>query len=143
MRSFRIYSLTFAVMVCGLVAAGTRASADQTPPAGGRQGGAPLVNIKVHPKDITRQQLTVLMRGYAAALGVQCTHCHVEDMSQRSSDDKPAKLIARKMIEMTDTINTKHLDGIKDPAPAGSPKVTCYTCHRGQLKPDTKAPAGH
>jgi hypothetical protein len=34
------------------------------------------------------------------------------------------------------------LKGVGDPAAAGVAKVTCFTCHRGALKPLTAPPAG-
>jgi len=36
----------------------------------------------------------------------------------------------------------EELKDVGTPAPAGEQKVTCYTCHRGALKPLTAAPAG-
>jgi len=50
-----------------------------------------------------------------------------------------AKLTARKMMKMLDGINGDYLKGIGDPA--RQPKVTCYTCHRGQKTPATAAAA--
>ena len=65
-----------------------------------------------------------------SGLGVACTECHTADMS---SDEKPAKVTARAMFEMTQKIN------------AGFPgeakmHVTCYTCHRGAKEPLAAAP---
>ena len=148
MRSFRSFSFLTAIMVCGLVVAGARA-AQQTPPpagappAGGRQGGAPLQNLKVFPKDITRPALTTIMRSFTGALGVQCIHCHVEDMAQRASDENPKKDIARKMIKMTMDINATYMDGIGTAATPDQPKVTCFTCHRGAVKPLIAAGSGN
>ena len=90
MRSFRSFSFLTAVMVCGLVVAGVRVAGQQAPPAGappagGRQGGAAPTNLKVLPKDIARPALTAMMRGYQSSLGVQCNHCHVEDMAARAA----------------------------------------------------------
>jgi hypothetical protein len=141
MRLFRSFSVITAILVCGLVVAGARASAQgqqPPPPGGGRQGGAPPPNLTGLPKDIARPALTALMRTFTAGLGVQCNHCHVEDMSQRASDDNPKKDIARKMIQMTMDLN-KQLDAIGTPAPPDAPKVTCFTCHRGAIKPLTAA----
>jgi len=135
MRQFRSFSLVTTVMVCGLLVAGARAAAQQTPP--------PPQNLKVLPKDIARPALTAIMRGYTAALGVQCTHCHVEDNTKRASDENPKKDIARKMIKMTMDINATYLQGVGDPALPDQPKVTCYTCHRGAVKPLTAAGGGH
>lgn len=142
MRSFRSFSFLTAIMVCGLVVAGARAAQQTPPPAGGRQGGAPLQNLKVFPKDITRPALTTIMRSFTGALGVQCNHCHVEEMSQRASDENPKKDIARKMIKMTMDINATYMDGIGTAATPDQPKVTCFTCHRGAVKPLTAAGSG-
>jgi hypothetical protein len=98
-------------------------------------------NLQVLPKDWTYQQVQMHMRTFTAALGVECTHCHVGTMADRAKDDNPKKLLARKMIQMTNAINTEMLKGVGDPPAAGAAKVTCFTCHRGQLKPLT-APAG-
>ena len=108
----------------------------------GRQGGAPPQNLQVLPKDIPRQQLTALMRSFTGALGVECTHCHVGTIQERAKDDNPKKGIARKMIQMTAAINNESLKGIGDPAPDGAAKVTCFTCHRGAIKPLTAPPSG-
>jgi len=78
------------------------------------------------------------MGTYTAGLGVQCNHCQVEDMAMRASDDNPKKDIARKMIQMTMDLN-KQLDAIGTPAAPDAPKVTCFTCHRGAVKPLTAA----
>ena len=144
MRVFRSFSVITAVLVCGLVVAGARASAqgqNPPPPGGGRQGGAPPTNLKVLPKDTARPALTAIMRTFTAGLGVQCNHCHVEDMAMRASDDNPKKDIARKMIQMTMDLN-KQLDAIGTPAAPDMPKVTCFTCHRGAIKPLTAAASG-
>ena len=144
MRLSRSFSFVAAIMLCALMVAGARVAGQQTPPpAGGRQGGAPPQNLKVLPKDIARPALTAIMRGYNSALGVQCNHCHVEDMAQRASDDNPKKDIARKMIKMTMDINSTYLQGVGDAAMPDQPKVTCFTCHRGAVKPLTVAGSGN
>ncbi len=107
----------------------------------GRQGrGAPPPppkNLQVLPKDWTGEQVVGFMRGtVAAGLGVQCTYCHVQD---RSVDEKPEKLKARKMLKMMMDINHNFPEGVGDPAVTD--KVTCYTCHRGATKP-LRAPEG-
>lgn len=90
------------------------------------QGNAPK-NLQVLKPDQVRQGMGDATRG----LGVTCAECHAApDMS---SDEKPAKLIARKMFSMTATINSSF--------PDGKVHVTCYTCHRGQKEPLTAAPA--
>ena len=114
----------------------------QTPLPGrqGGRGGSPQ-NLQILPKDWTLQQVQQTMRGFAAALGVECTHCHVGTMAERSKDDNPKKAIARKMLQMTITINDDLLKDVGEVASPGTSKVTCFTCHRGSLKP-LNAPAG-
>jgi photosynthetic reaction center cytochrome c subunit len=61
----------------------------------------------------------------AGSLGVPCQHCHT---AANESDDKPAKLAARKMIQMTRDINAANF--------GGKQIVTCNTCHQGSVKPN-------
>ena len=106
-----------------------------------------FTNLQVLPKDITRADLVPIMRNFALNLGTRCVTCHVysgsdpagNDLSKFdfASDAKPAKATARKMLKMVTAINDELLKGVGDPAPAGAPKVTCFTCHRGALKPLT------
>ena len=63
------------------------------------------------------------MRG---ALGVSCTHCHV-NFEDFEKDDKPAKQTARRMINMVRELNQKNF--------GGQNVINCNTCHRGQIKP--------
>lgn len=71
------------------------------------------------------------MGAFRAALGVQCTYCHVA--GEFDSDDNPKKNMARNMIRIAADINAGFHDG-KD-------HVTCYTCHRGEAQPKTEPPA--
>jgi hypothetical protein len=107
---------------------------------GGR--GGPPQNLQVLPKDWTTQQVQQVMRTFTAGLGVQCDHCHVSQQD-RASDDKPEKLKARKMLLMLNAINNELLKDVGEPPAPGTTKVTCFTCHRGTLKPLTApAPGG-
>jgi photosynthetic reaction center cytochrome c subunit len=81
-------------------------------------------NIQVL-KDIPADQLIPAMQFMSTSLGVECEFCHVEH--DRDKDDKKTKQIARKMIEMMITINADNFDGER--------KVTCYSCHRGAVRP--------
>ena len=109
--------------------------------AGAEPQAAPPKNLQVLPKDIPRPQLLATMRTFTAALGVECSHCHVSSQD-RASDAKPQKLVARKMLDMTMHINNEHLKGVGEPPAAGQSKVTCFTCHRGVLKPLTAPASG-
>ena len=91
------------------------------------QGGGAPKNLKVlTPEDLRAGA----MRQATQGLGVRCDYCHVQD---RSSDEKPQKLMARNMFAMTKEINAKF--------PDGKVHVTCYTCHRGVTMPLTAPPA--
>lgn len=107
-------------------------------PQGQAQARTPQ-NLQVLPKDMTLQQVQQTMRGFTAALGVECSHCHVGTMQERSKDDNPKKGIARKMLLMTAAINKDMLKDIGETS--ATAKVTCFTCHRGAIKPLT-APGG-
>ena len=106
MRSFLAATLMF---VCALGVAATKMSAQDPPPAGGQ---APLQNLQVLPKTMTRPEVTALMRTFTQALGVQCTHCHVGTPQERFKDDLPTKATARKMLTMAMAINADPM-GVK------------------------------
>ncbi len=57
-----------------------------------------------------------------------CAYCHGED-GNFAHDDIYAKVVARKMIQMTQTVNSEWQSHV---AATG---VNCYTCHRGQNVP--------
>lgn len=97
-------------------------------------------NLQVLPKDIAVPDLLALMRGYTAALGVECEFCHAANpktfKTNFASDAKPDKAIARAMIAMTRDINAKYISQVKDPdARPADKRVTCGTCHRGNSMP--------
>jgi hypothetical protein len=129
-----VLTLAFAA----LVGVSIYAQGQQPPPAGQQAARTPQ-NLQVLPKDWTLQQVQQQMRGFTAALGVECSHCHVGGMQERAKDDNPKKAIARKMLLMQAAINK---DLLKDVGEASaSNKVTCFTCHRGAIKP-LNAPGG-
>lgn len=101
-------------------------------------------NLQVLPKEISRQQLTGIMRNFTQALGVRCEYCHVPREGggggglnlNFASDDKPTKRKARFMMRMTDSLNRVTLAALPDRRdPAVS--VTCVTCHRMMPVPTT------
>jgi len=124
------------------------------------------VNLKVLPKNISKDDLVRTMRGFTAGLGVRCVFCHKGEEGQPldtydfMSDAKPQKDTARKMLAMVMAINSDYLKGVmvehdeaegkeaaeeheaaegkeageKVEAPEQA-RVTCFTCHRGQVHP--------
>ena len=116
-------------------AAGTLTVADAggSPKGGGGKGkgggGGGGKNIQV----LQGADLPATMQSFVQALGLldkgTCAYCHVED---RSSDAKPQKVIARRMVIMVRAINGTFGDGKQH--------VTCFTCHRGSTTPLSEPP---
>ena len=125
------------------VAALAAAVASAQPAAAPNPLAPPYKNVQVLSKDITQAQLMQNMKFFAQSLGVRCVHCHVGEEGKPlstfdfASDAKPAKQTARAMLRMVHRINSEDF-GVKD---FSNVKVTCYTCHRGALKPATFPPA--
>jgi photosynthetic reaction center cytochrome c subunit len=123
MRPFRRsipVTLALAIMPAGVLAQPPR------PPR-------PPENVKVLT-ELDPTALRAEMQRIAAALGVKCDHCHVQ--GNFASDERSAKRIARRMIEMTSTINAQHFPKY-EVQEGGSVlgRVTCYTCHQGSTEP--------
>ena len=103
----------------------------------------PYKNLQLLSKDITQPQLMQNMKFFAQSLGVRCVHCHVGEEGKPlstfdfASDAKKEKQTARAMLRMVHRINSEEF-GVKE---FSNVKVTCYTCHRGALKPATFPPA--
>ncbi|HEX4951104.1 MAG TPA: c-type cytochrome, partial [Blastocatellia bacterium] len=84
-------------------------------------------------KGLPDSQLTHVMNYFNAALGVQCTFCHVRENNAMAFDkDHEHKTIAREMIKMVQDLNQKDFKGRN--------VVSCYTCHQGKAVP-TATPA--
>jgi Photosynthetic reaction centre cytochrome C subunit len=82
-------------------------------------------------------EIPFVMQNFSKALGVQCTYCHVQ--GDFPSDANPKKDIARKMIAMVRQIDLS-FPSTAGIFPDGYSEVDCITCHRGSVKPETKAP---
>ena len=81
-------------------------------------------------KGISVNEFMETMGFFSAALGYNCTNCHVEESLQswaRFADDVPAKRRARSMILMVNSFNKNNFGGKR--------ALTCYTCHRGSGVP--------
>ena len=77
--------------------------------------------------------LRIMNGGYSRALGVACTHCHVEQ--DFSSDDKRPKRAAREMAVMHKMINDQ-LGKMRNLEIKPEERfINCSTCHRGAINP--------
>jgi hypothetical protein len=122
----------------------------QNPPAGPPQGGNPFdtggrddkpaaevfKNIQQF-KTLPAGRLAGIMQNWTRVLGVKCNHCHT--LGAWEKEDLPTKQVAREMVQMTGKINNDLLKSIKN-LKSERPSVSCYTCHRGQAKPETAIP---
>jgi tetratricopeptide (TPR) repeat protein len=92
-------------------------------------------NLKVLPKDWTREQVINVMRNFTAALGVDCEYCHVEgEPPDFASDDKEEKDLARAMMKITADLNSRLPTDFGKPADELT-RIQCITCHRGVPEP--------
>lgn len=73
---------------------------------------------------------------FSKSIGVDCRHCHI--VEQWEKEDKSTKQIGPEMYAMMLSIdeNLKKIGNLK----SVNPLVTCYTCHRGQAKPEIEIP---
>ena len=102
-------------------------------------GQAPKPEVVISPNvtvltGLYAQQFQEEMNLIVQGLGVTCNTCHVRN--NFASEEKPEKLKARQMLEMTKALNEKYFPDYK-PKEGESMlgKVTCYTCHRGESTP--------
>ncbi|MGD8278807.1 MAG: c-type cytochrome [Gemmatimonadota bacterium] len=127
--------LTLAVLAGGLMAMSAPAAA-QIPDT--------FENLQVLPEDISREELTGIMRGFALALGVRCQYCHPGNGGQGlqgidfKSDEDPDKGKARFMMRMVAMLNDSTLPKLPD-RDRPSLNVQCVTCHHGLSRPITLA----
>lgn len=100
------------------------------PPASpdGPRAGDVYQNVQVLG-DLSVGEFTRLMVSMTAWVSPEqgCTYCHAG--GNFADDSLYTKVVARKMVQMTQTINSKWQNHV---AQTG---VTCYTCHRGEPVP--------
>ncbi len=110
----------------------------------GLTGKPPLFkNLKVLPRNITKDQMDSVMHHFCLSLSVGCDFCHVENKAAEvwdfASDEKKHKLTAREMMRMTDKINDKYFNVTGGKRTLNSIlMVTCFTCHNGKTEPAIK-----
>ena len=103
-----------------------------------------FTNLKILPKDISKQKLDSIMDFYKLALGVKCGHCHArkKDTTDKhldfASDEKPEKDATRWMMTMTADINAKYFPGTPINGQPKKESVSCFTCHRGSTEPSMR-----
>ena len=111
-------------LLCAALAGGQTAPA-QAPP----MAEEVFKNLQVL-KGIPVNQFMETMGFFSAALGADCTYCHVQESGgswEKYADDNAHKRTARRMVLMMSAINRDNFGGRR--------VVTCYTCHRGGNRP--------
>ncbi|OQW47716.1 MAG: photosynthetic reaction center cytochrome C subunit [Proteobacteria bacterium SG_bin6] len=107
----------------------------ELPPADGQRANEVYQNVKVLG-NISAERFNYLMLAIntwvapqegADPNNVGCNYCH--NPNNLASDEKYTKIVARRMIQMTQAINSKWSAHVKQTG------VTCYTCHRGNAVP--------
>jgi len=81
-------------------------------------------------KGIPVREFMGTMGFFAAATGMNCTQCHVDESGgnwARYADETGLKQTTRRMIAMVNSINQSWFRGRR--------VVTCYSCHRGGARP--------
>src|SRR3984893_5400419 len=124
----RLIALAAALLVC-LVAVAP-AIAQTAPQEKPQMVEDVFKNVQVL-KGIPANQFMDTMGFFAAALGLNCTGCHVAESLQdwsKFADDVPRKRIARQMILMVNGINKANFGGRR--------ALTCWSCHRGNQVPE-------
>ena len=86
-------------------------------------------NVVTHAQ-LPANELRDVMGGYTRALGVGCDHCHVP--GDWASDANIVKQLTRVMSDMQSDLAPNLVDG--------PDQVTCWTCHRGEVTPQSNMP---
>jgi hypothetical protein len=96
--------------------------------------GQVFENVKYLANVRARTMVEIMNGGYAKALGVRCTHCHV--VGDWASDEKRPKQAAREMQLMHRMINQElaKMQHIATPATSNR-AINCALCHRGAAIP--------
>jgi hypothetical protein len=98
-------------------------------------------NLQVLPKDISTKDLQkIMVDEFQDGLGVTCGYCHAQEKDgslhlDYASDEKPEKLISRKMMLMSIEINKNYFQVDRPVLGSGVLSVTCFTCHQGAAHP--------
>ncbi|MEL7536695.1 MAG: photosynthetic reaction center cytochrome PufC [Pseudomonadota bacterium] len=98
-------------------------------PAAGPKAGDIYQNVQVLG-DLSVGQFTRVMQAMTAWVAPEqgCNYCH--NAANLASDDIYTKVVSRRMIQMTQNINSQWSAHVQNVG------VTCYTCHRGNNVPE-------
>ena len=95
--------------------------------------GQVFKNVNYLKDDSAATLLDIMDIGYARALGVSCTYCHVEQ--DFSADDKRPKRAAREMQVMHRSFNEQLRKMVNSDRAPDARLINCNSCHRGRAVP--------
>jgi len=106
------------------------------PPAAPAVVDTPTVKVLT---GLTVPEFEAEMQRMTLALGASCGTCHAR--GDFASESNPRKAVARRMLEMTKAINQQFFADYKiDDASSRLGRITCFTCHQGELHPKPQPP---
>src|SRR5437764_6620171 len=117
------------VVLLGLVAALGKAGPASSDPSP-QMSDTVFKNVRVL-KGIPVDEFMDTMGMFASSLGYDCSSCHSPEIRTNRDAfaiETPAIQRARGMITMMNTINRTYF--------RGEPRVSCFTCHRGNYTPE-------
>ena len=120
-----VMGTAIACLLCVAMARGQAGQQQQRP----QMAEEVFKNVQVL-KGIPVDEFMDTMGMISAALGMNCLDYHTGDSDtswERFAADTTTKRTARKMLLMVNALNKDNFAGVR--------AVTCYTCHRGDLRP--------
>jgi hypothetical protein len=120
-------ALAFAVCLLGVVRVSGQAAPDPGQP---QMAENVFKNIQVL-KGIPVDEFMDAMGMFASSLGYDCASCHdqaIHNTRDAFAITTPTITRARQMVAMVNTINKNFFKG--------EPRVTCFTCHRTNYRPE-------
>lgn len=125
-RTFRLALVSAAACLLGRMSVAGQAGPEQT----SLMSEGVFKDVQVL-KGIPPDEFMDAMGMFSAALGFDCVSCHSADITTSRAAfaaTTPQIVRARGMIQMMNAINRSYF--------GGEPRVSCFTCHRGQYRPD-------
>lgn len=121
------WMFTSLATICGVWLLGSvLAAGQQAPQPTAEQVFKNVQTLKGLPVD----EFLETMGMFAAATGLNCTDCHVDESGgswDKYADDNQLKRTTRAMVGIMTAINKQYF--------GGKPGVTCYSCHNGNRRP--------
>jgi outer membrane lipoprotein-sorting protein len=118
------------VTVCGVALLGTVLTAGQAAPQEAPVLAEQYFKNVTALKGLPVDEFLDTMGMFAAATGLNCTDCHVDESGgswEKYADDNDLKRTTRAMVGIMGAINKQYFGGRQ--------VVTCYSCHNGNRRP--------